>query len=266
MSRVLLAMLLMGAGAVCAEAPVTGRGQQMSFARTLVQQVAARAYQQELERLESLGMLDTDPVCLERVRRVASVLIAQAIRLKPEAAGWKWEVHLSDDPEVAAYSMAGGKLLVGSHFMDTYHLSDDELAVALAHEVGHVIAEHVREQLSRVASLDPPPPGRTVGIEDALNAMDSDISVFLRLQPLSRLQEMEADDIGVELAARSGIAPSTIKHFYTKLTREDTGQSLFDTHGATGQREAFVMSMADYAEAAYEASQGASLPTYVFRP
>ena len=147
MMRALALMFLMGAAPVHADAPVSDRAQQMRFARGPVQAAAAQAYEKELARLDSLGLLDTDRQRLNRIRRIAAVLVAQAITLKPAAREWGWEIHLTSDPEVAAYSMAGGKLLVGSRFIETYNLSDDELAAALAHEIGHVIAEHVREQL-----------------------------------------------------------------------------------------------------------------------
>ena len=239
---------------VFAQVPVTGRAQTMSFSRASVQTVAAQAYQQDLKRLRAKGELDTDPQVLHRVRQICARLIAQAITLKPAAANWPWEVHVTTDAHISAYSRAGGKLLVSSHFIDFYHLSDHELTVAMAHEVAHVIAEHVREQISTAAAFNPPPPNMARTVADVIDSMESDITVYLRLQSLSRLQEMEADDIGIELAARAGIAPDSIVSFYTKLTRAGAGQSLFDTHGSPQQRELFVKSMANYALPLYEAS------------
>ena len=154
--------------------------------------------------------------------------------------------------------------MVGTQFIDNYQLSDNELAVALAHEIGHVIAEHVREQISLAASFEPVLPNRTLKVEDVINDMESDISVFLRLQPLSRLQEMEADDIGIELAARAGVPPTAVTRFYTKLSQADAGQSIFDSHGSSRQRVQFVESMANYARPVYEASRRSRLPNYEF--
>jgi len=247
-----------------ADVPVSGRVQHMKFTRAPVQSAAAQSYHRKLSRLAARGMLDTDVRALNRIRRICGHLIAQAIRLKPIVATWPWEVHITSDPQVAAFSMGGGKLMVGTQFIASYKLSDDELAVALAHEIGHVIAEHVREQVSLAASFEPVLPNRTLKVADVINDMESDISVFLRLQPLSRLQEMEADDIGIELAARAGVPPSAVTSFYTKLSRDDTGQSLFDTHGPSQQRVQFVESMANYARPVYEASRRSRLPIYQF--
>lgn len=261
----LVALSLFGAAQVLAGVPVTGRDQHMVFPRGPVQAAAAKAYHQQVEQLAEHGELDTNRQLLQHIRNISSQLIAQAIHIKPVADNWPWEVHITSTPDIAAYSMAGGKLLVGTHFITHYRLSDQELAVALAHEIGHVIAEHVREQVSVAALFNKSVPLRTQKVADVINAMQSDISIFLRLQPLSRLQEMEADDIGIELAARAGIPPSAIVSFYSKLAKSDVRQSVFDTHGSMAQRVRFVDSMASYAKPVYEASQRTSkLPGYVF--
>ncbi len=262
----IVVMMLTCSDLVFAGVPVTDRAQDLLFPRAPVQTTAAESYHRELQRLASLGKLDVDKPRLLQIRQICSRLIAQAILLKPAAAHWPWEVHLTSDPGVAAYSMSGGKLLVGSDFIDKYHLNDNELAVALAHEIGHVIAEHVREQISMAAGFEPRVPNRTVNVVDVINSMESDISVFLRLQPLSRLQEMEADDIGIELAARAGVYPAAIISFYTKLARQDGGRSIFDTHGPSSQRVEFIESMADYARPVYAASYKKNVPAYIFMP
>ena len=247
-----------------ADAPVSHRAQQMLFSHEAVQAAAASAYKEKLAQLAARGELDNDIAILSRVRRISAHLIAQAILLKPEATGWPWDVHVTSNNEVAAFSMAGGKLLVGSRFIQEYHLNDDELTVALAHEVAHVIAEHVREQVSRAAILDPPAPNMTLSVADVINDMGSDISLYMRLQPLSRLQELEADDIGIELAARVGVPETSIRSFYAKINAEEDGQSIFDTHGSSRQREQFVRSMAPYAAITYRAKHQSKTPVYLF--
>jgi Zn-dependent protease with chaperone function len=249
---------------VLAEAPVTGRDQPMRFSRAAVQAIAAKSYRAELAHLARQDKLDTDKKTLQRIRRISGRLIAQAILLKPEAAHWSWEIHLTSDPQVAAYSMSGGKLLISTHFIKQYRLTDDELAVALAHEVGHVIAEHVREQMSVAASFEAPVPNRQIKAGDVVNSMESDIGIFFSLQPLSRLQELEADDIGIELAARTGVAPSAATSFYGKIGRDSGGQSILDTHGPSYQRTEFIKSMVNFARPVYEASRGKHLPAYAF--
>lgn len=266
MTRTLLILLLLLTSSPGWSAtPVTGRAQHMTFSRAAVQAVAATAYHRELKLLASQRQLDNDPHLLRRVRNISARLIAQAILLKPDAANWPWEIHVTSNDDIDAYAMAGGKLLVGSKFVTVNHFNDDELAVLLAHEIGHVIAEHVREQVSLAASFNPPPPNRKVHVEEVINDMDSDISVYLRLQPLSRLQELEADDIGIELAARAGTPPTSIDTFYRKIAGDNGGQSIFDSHGSPRQREEFVRNMLGYATIEYSEFNTQQRPVYSFR-
>jgi predicted Zn-dependent protease len=265
MRSLLILILLLASASPRAETPVTGRAQTMLFSRAQIQAVAETAYSDKLVQLANQGELDTDRVILARVRNAGAHLIAQAIRLKPAAADWPWEIHVTSDENVAAYAMAGGKLLVGSRFITANHFTDGELTVLLAHEVAHVIAEHIREQVSVAATFIPPSPNRHVQLQDVINDMDSNIVVSLRLQPLSRLQELEADDIGIELAARAGTPPKSIHAFYRKLANGDGGQSLFDTHGSPRQRAEFVHNMLGYAGIEYKEYRTQQQAAYIFR-
>ena len=226
-----VALSLLAAFPALAGAPVTGRHQTFSFTRVDVQRVAATAYNKLVADARRHGRLDRDTVTLNRLQRIADRIIAQAVKLKPAAAQWHWELHLTSDPDVSAFCMAGGKLMVGSHFIQSYHLSDAELAVVLGHEVGHAIAEHVREQVSAVLLQHPRNPNRN--LDDVIAEMNSDIGTYLRLAPLSKIQEQEADRIGIRLAAMAGFPPSAALEFYAKLAQDEhrhPGRSLFNTH------------------------------------
>jgi len=197
------------------------------------------------------------------VRRIAGRIIAQAIALKPAAARWAWEIHVASSDKIDAYCMAGGKILVGDAFLEGQRFSDGELAALLGHEIAHAIAEHVREQLSAVPEFNPA--YARLDLEDVIAVLGWDLSVTLRLEPLSRLQELEADDIGIYLAAKAGYDPRALLQFYRKLSRLDDGRHFFDSHGATDQRLRAVESFAAYAEPLYQASLAAHRePGFVF--
>jgi len=226
-----VALCLMAAFPAHAGAPVTDRPQRFVFARADVQRVAAAAYDRQVADERRQGRLDLDVATLRRLQHITDRIIAQAVKLKPAAVHWHWTLHLTSDPDVSAYCMAGGKLMVGSHFIQSYHLSDAELAVVLGHEVGHAIAEHVREQVSAVLLQHPRNPDRD--LDDVIAEMNSDMSTFIRLAPLSKIQEQEADRIGIRLAAMAGFPPSAALDFYAKLAQDERrhpGRSLFNTH------------------------------------
>jgi predicted Zn-dependent protease len=214
------------------EVPVTDRPQMLAFSASELQEMAAKSYRETLEKQKQRHLLDRNVASLKAVRQIAVRLIAQAVRLKPEAASWAWEVHITQDRSIDAYSMAGGKLLIGSNFIKAHQFSEDEVAILLGHEIGHVIAEHVREQATAVLLRNPKNPHRSLG--DVIAEMNSDISVYLSLMRLSRAQEIEADQIGVRLAAMAGFRPAAALSFYRKLARDQEGptESIFDTHGS----------------------------------
>jgi len=260
----LFVALLLEESVVSADVPINGRKQDMSFAREQVQAIAAAAYDRKLKGFARQGKLDRDAVLVQRVRRIAGRVIAQAIVVKPAAASWNWEVHVVTTDRFDAYCMSGGKMLVGTAFLAKESLSDGELATLLAHEVAHAIAEHVREQLSAVRLLEPS--YAHFSAEDVIALIDWDLSVSLKLEALSRLQELEADDIGIDLAARAGFDPRAIVGFYRKLARLDRGKKFFfDSHGAGDQREKIAEAFAAYAEPLYAASlTHGRLPEFVF--
>jgi predicted Zn-dependent protease len=250
------ALLVWGISEARADVPINGRHQELDFTAAQVQAIAAAAYAQRIDALRRKGELDRDARLFERVRRITGRLVAQAVRLKPESVHWRWEVHVADSSDFDAFSMAGGKILVGERFVKAQRLTDGELAALLAHEIAHALAEHVREQLSAVRRLSPA--YAKLSPEDIAYLLGWDLSVSLRLAELSRLHELEADDIGIYLAAQAGFDPRALVRFYQKLNRITHGPFLIDTHGTAQARMRAVENFAAYAEPVYRESASAN--------
>lgn len=228
--RGLMPLLLVATQAV-AQVPDSGRWQELRFGAEEVGQRSEDHFIERTVTLAAAGRLDRDRVLLARVRRIADGLVRAAIVLKPEAADWPWEVHVTDDPAIEAESQAGGKLLVGSRFVSQLALGDGELAVLLAHEIAHVVAEHERETLSE-ALLDS---RRELPLDVIEERLASDLPLQLRLSKLSAIQEREADQLGMLIAFRAGWPCSAMLAFYSKLAAASSGSSLLASHpsGAT---------------------------------
>lgn len=267
MKRYSIALLcLLAAPFSRAETPVTDREQALAFSATELDALAAASYADTLHKYRQGKELDRNPTLLRKSRVIAGRLIAQAIKLKPESAHWGWELHLTDAPDVDAYSMAGGKLLLGTSFIRRMHLTDPELAILIGHEIGHVIAEHVREQATAVLLRNPKNPHRS--LSDIVAEMNTDLSAYLQLMPMSRMQEVEADQIGVRLAAMAGFRPSAALSFYDKLARlgADSRDSVLDTHASPRLRIRIAPALAADSVPFYRRALVASgTPSYAFR-
>ncbi|WP_426344367.1 M48 family metalloprotease [Pseudoduganella sp. R-32] len=229
--RYLLLALLVLASQAMAQVPESGRWQELRFSAEEVEQQAESQYIEQTVSLAAAGRLDRDKVLLLRVKGIADGLVRAASALRPAAAGWSWEVHVTDDPAVEAESQAGGKLLVGSLFVERLRLNDGELAVLLAHEIAHVVAEHERETLSE-ALLDS---RRDLPLDVVLERLASDVPLQFRLSKLAAIQEREADQLGMLIAYRAGWPCADMLTFYRKLAADSTASTVLASHpsGAT---------------------------------
>ncbi|MHA4869624.1 M48 family metalloprotease [Duganella sp. PWIR1] len=235
-----LIMLVLAASAT-AQVPESGRTQELRFSAEEVDASMADRYIDRTVDLAAVGKLDEDRRLLTRLRYISEELVRVAVELRPEAAQWSWEVHTTSDPEVDAICMAGGKILVGSAFVRRLSLTDGELAVLLAHEVAHVVAEHARETFSEALLLNRLP---AVPLDVVMARLDSDLSLQIRLSKLSSLQESEADQLGMLLAHRAGWAAADMVGFYRKLADGEQVALISSAYPATASRLSMAKGMA----------------------
>lgn len=239
---------LLWCGAVLGQVPDSGRWQELRFGGEAVAELAADRYIEQVVALAAAGRLDRDKALLRRVQAISAGLVAAAVELKPEAAQWQWEVHVASGAEVEASCEAGGKLLVGVDFVRRLALDDGELAVLLAHEVAHAIAEHHRETYSEAQLLGRP----LVPLDVVMERLDTDLSMQVRLAWLSRMQEREADQLGMVIAHRAGWQAAAMPGFYRKLADDAArpasgfpgGEAIVGSHPPLASRISMARGMA----------------------
>jgi predicted Zn-dependent protease len=233
--------LLLASGAASAQVPESGRAQELSFSAEEVDAGMEERYIDRMVDLAAAGKLDEDRRLLARLRYISAELVRVAVELKPEAAQWQWEVHTTSDAEVDAICMAGGKILIGSAFVQRLDLTDGELATLLAHEIAHAVAEHHRETFSEALLLNRLP---VVPLDVVMARLDSDLSLQIRLSKLSSLQESEADQLGMVLAHRAGWSAADIVSFYRKLADGETVALVSGAYPANASRLSMAKGMA----------------------
>jgi predicted Zn-dependent protease len=221
-------------GTAWGDVPVTARPQVFVFSQSEVELAESKRFAGLTNEFRLYGELDTDPEAGTRVLVAVQRLAAAAGALVPDQVGLAWEVHTTANPDVDGISMAGGKLLVGLPFINAMDLTDSELAMVLAHEMAHVLGHHHNETLSNAFILAfrnlPSGPVPFVGL--AVSAMQANPGLVLGMGPLTRMQELEADALGLLLASRAGYPTAELVRFFEKLADKDgaAGVSESSTH------------------------------------
>lgn len=243
-----LVLLLAFAGAACTTEQTTlpgaigvERTQRFMVSEQAVETAATQSYAQLVSAGRAGGAINADPPLLARVRQVANRLILHVGVFKPDAVNWAWEVNVMTTPEVNAWCMAGGKIMVYSGLVDRLQLTDAELAAVLGHEIGHALREHTREGVSNALGAQL----ILAGIAVATKASDDTMQLATLVSqvtftlPNSREMETEADHIGLELMARAGYDPHAALSLFQKMAQVagNGGPTFLSTHPQSKERE-----------------------------
>ncbi|HTP96534.1 MAG TPA: M48 family metallopeptidase [Burkholderiales bacterium] len=242
--------------AACQTNPLTGRSQLLLVSEQQAQSASAKAYTTTLQQSRGKGHLDSNPAQSQRIKAITDRLIAQAVKLRPESAAWKWDVHVIDDAEVNAWCMAGGKMAMYSGLLQRLKPSDDEIAQVMGHEISHALLMHTREQMSRALATEA---GLEIGSILSgvdLTSLESVANVALLL-PNSRQAESEADRLGIELAARAGYDPNAAIALWTKMSHLGGGKppQWLSTHPSDQTRIDDLQKLVPQMMAYYQAAQ-----------
>ncbi len=210
----------------CFTNPVTGRKSLVLY--TPEQELSLGA--QSFADVAKTEKVSTDRAANERVHRVGQ-RIAQAVGNEMPNASWEFTVF--DSPEVNAFALPGGKVGVYSGLL-RLATSDDELAIVMGHEIGHVIARHGAERMSEAsimaglgefgATALQPKVADPKTLEMVKMAYGG-LTTIGRTLPHSRTQESEADRMGVIFAARAGYDPRAAITFWEKMMTQPKSSS-----------------------------------------
>jgi predicted Zn-dependent protease len=181
--------------------------------------------------------LDRDPALNARVDAVMARVGRAAAAIDPRFAQAGWKAILIEDFGHGAVAFPGETILVDARFVRALVLTDEELALVLAHEVAHVIAGHAYEKLSFMAETlgrDKAPTARSALLE--FLARDSYARAF---QPVAQLQEREADRIGAAVLFATEYDAQRALGLFDKLARREARWEP-DTHDPAAERRQSV--------------------------
>ena len=254
-------MSIAGCQTVSTTAPgATGvdRKQVMLVSEAEVEQSAVQAYATELNKAQAQGKLNADAAQTTRVRLISERLIKQTTVFRPDAANWAWKVNVQKTAELNAYCMPGGKIMVYSGLIDKLQLSDAELATVIGHEMAHALREHSREAVSRAYAeqVGLGALGALAGLSNASVQLAGMISNVTFSLPRSRVQESEADRVGLELMARAGYEPHAALTLWQKMAQasQNGAPAFLSTHPSSSTRLADLRALLPRVLPLYEAS------------
>lgn len=261
--RIYIAAVLSLALAACETVSTTQPGavgvdrqQRMMVSEQEIEQASAGEYRKVLADAQQKGTLDRDPQLVQRVRNVANRLIPQTGAFRPDAPRWAWETHVITDPQLNAWAMPGGKMVVYTGLIEKLRLTDDELAAIMGHEISHSLREHARERVSQemATQLGVGAIGAVLGLGDLGQQVAGTLAQVTFTLPHNRTQETEADRLGVELAARAGYDPYAAVSVWQKMLNAggSGGPQFLSTHPSPATRLADLKVYADRVKPLYQ--------------
>lgn len=235
--------------------PISGRTQVVAISQEEELELGVTAAKEGLQGAQLITSGPRARMCLDVVSRLVSV----SEHLFPRE--YDWTIWLVDAPNVAnACCYPGGKIIIYTGLLDAIdravergHVSNkhDALAVIVAHEIGHALARHAAERMSYLPILYMQ---TVLGYESPLLQYFFQFAMNL---PFSRVQEMEADHIGIMLMASACYDPTTAPKFWkcfgaaTKADGEEDDEDLdldfFSTHPSHKKRERRLESLVEEA-------------------
>ena len=265
--RLLYSSVLAVTLAGCAENQITGRRQLLLVSESQAISESAVAYNSMMGDFGKKKQVEVGTARAAKVHEITNRLIAQAVRYRPDSANWKWEVQVINDPKtVNAFCMAGGKMAIYTGMWEKVHATDDEIAEVMGHEISHALLNHTQERMSvalssqigLAAAAIVLAPRDSTGL--ALTGAAAAAALAIQL-PNSRESESEADQVGLELAARAGYDPAAAVTLWDKMSKLG-GQppEFMSTHPSPEHRSARLKELGAKLEPVYLSAKNTSPP------
>lgn len=217
----------------CKTVPVTGRKQLNLVPDFMIKEMAFSEYDSIVKVSATLPPADI------RARMVSGIgtkiqqaveLYLQQNNLHKELKTFKWEFNTIDENIVNAWCMPGGKVVVYTGLLPVTQ-NETALAFVMGHEIAHAIARHGNERMSQGLLVNF---GGLV-LQEAIKEKKQETQLlFLGLYmigsnlayalPNSRLQESEADKLGLIFMSMAGYDPAEALPFWQRMAQL-TGKS-----------------------------------------
>ena len=259
--------LLLALASGCATTDfVTGQQTQNTYSLQEDVQLGQDFYKETIAELKKENSpIDQDPVRVALVKEVTANIAAVA-----NITNLPYEITYVGDPEIVnAYAFPGGHVMVFEGLWDEKEglvQTVDELAAVIGHEIAHVNCRHSTEAMTREMLPNLILAGGMIyaSIED-----DDDLQLLfgglmlvhdgLIVTKYSRVDELEADRVGMAYMAKAGYDPAAAPRVWERLAGASDNQvekvlSIFSTHPRDYKRVQELRKHLPEAEALYAAA------------
>jgi len=211
-------VLLLEFFTACTTVPEVGRSQFNLISPSMERSMGRDAFTQ----VKATTPFSNDANATAMLQRVGRRIAAVADLPKAQ-----WEFVLFSQSQANAFCLPGGKVGVYTGILPITQ-NEAGLATVLAHEVAHAVAHHGSERISRVIAIQ----GLGIALISNMNDVDASTRNLLYAAyglattigtelPHSRLQESEADKIGLIYMARAGYDPEEAIEFWERFAENN---------------------------------------------
>jgi predicted Zn-dependent protease len=233
MKKFIVAILIISAVYACSKVPVTGRKQINLVSDSEMNSMSLTSYNEFLT--ENKGKVLSSGPEVVMVKRVGAN-IAKAVteymtanKMQDAIKNFQWEFNVVDDKTVNAWCMPGGKVVVYTGIMSVAK-NETALAVVMGHEIAHAVAKHGSERMSQGllqefggAVLSQALSQKSEVTKGLFMTAYGAGSNILGVLPFSRLQESEADKLGLIFMAMAGYNPEEAISFWQRMSAASQG-------------------------------------------
>lgn len=214
--------------------PYTNRSQMIFMSPKEELALGEKSYKETLS--ESKVITGTNDA--NRVKNIGARIAKVANR-----SDFNWEFNLVQSDDVNAFCLPGGKVVVYTGILKITK-NDDQLATVISHEISHALARHGAERMSAsmvqqgLQVLGNVALGVTApqyqNLFNQTYGVGTQVGVML---PYGRMQESEADEIGIHLMHKAGYNINEAINFWQNMSAGKTqGSDFFSTHPSSTTR------------------------------
>jgi predicted Zn-dependent protease len=227
-----LIALILGAALTsgCTTSP-TGRSQLVLMPDSEMNQMGLQAF----TNIKSKTPIETSRSTNSYVQCVGNAITREV--------GGRWEIVVFRDDAANAFALPGRKIGVNTGLLKVAE-NQNQLATVIGHEVAHVLSQHSNERVSQKFAVE-----QGLGLINAIASPQSATGQTLMgllgvgaeygiLLPYTRVQESEADMLGLDLMAKAGFDPRESVNLWVNMSRANKGQppEFLSTHPSNSTR------------------------------